>query len=139
MTRILAALAVLAALVLAPAVGATAAPAAPVLKVDIKAGQVRLLPDGSVSVPLRARCSPSLDAFEVDLSVVQGSAIGENNTVGGAFPACTGTWQQITLTVVPFAGTFTSGTATISVFLGAFDQVQGDLEARDSATVRLRL
>jgi hypothetical protein len=74
MTRILVAFAVLAALVLAPAVGATAPPAAPVLKVDIKAGQVRLLPDGSVPVPLRARCS--LDAFELDLSVVQGSAIG---------------------------------------------------------------
>lgn len=138
MTRILAAVAVLAALVLGPAAGATAAPTAPVLAVDIKAGQVRLLPDGSVSVPLRARCSPSLDAFELDLSVVQGSAVGENNTVGGAFPACTGSWQQITLTVAPSTGTFTSGTATISVFLGAFDQVQGDLEARDSATVRLR-
>jgi hypothetical protein len=139
MSRILAAVVVLAGLVLAPALPATAAPAAPVLQIDIKAGQVRLLADGSVSVPLRARCSPSLDAFEVDLSVVQGPAIGENNTVGGAFPSCTGKWQLVTLTVVPFAGTFTSGTATISVFLGAFDQVEGDLEARDSATVRLRL
>jgi hypothetical protein len=139
MTRILAAVAVLAALVLGPATGAAAAPAGTVLTVDIKAGQVRLLPDGSVSVPLRARCSPSLDAFELDLSVVQGSAGGENNTVGGAFPACTGRWQRTTLTVAPSTGTFTGGTATISVFLGAFDQTQGDLEARDSATVRLRL
>jgi hypothetical protein len=135
MTRILAGLFVLAALVLAPAAPASAATA---LTIDIRAAQVQLLPDGTVAVPLRAKCSSSLDAFEVDLSVVQGTVTGENNTVGGAFPACTGKWQTITLTVAAYSGTFTAGPATISVFLGAFDQQQGDLSAEDSATVRLR-
>jgi hypothetical protein len=137
MRRLLAGLLVLGGLALAPALPATAAPGT-VLTIEIKAAQVRLLPDGTVSVPLRARCSPSLDAFEVDLSVVQGSVSGQDNTVGGEFPACTGKWQQITLTVAADYGAFTCGPATIDVFLGAFDPVQGDLEARDSATVQLR-
>ena len=128
-----------AAVVLAPALPAAAAPAAgPVLKVEIKTTQVRLLADGSVRVPLRAKCASTLDAFEVDLSVTQGSVVGQNNTVGGAFPACTGKWQSTTLVVVADSGTFGPGRASIGVFLGAFDQEEGDLSAEDSATVGLR-
>ena len=134
MSRILAGLFVVVALVVIPSAPAVAADA---LVVQIKAGQVTLNADGTVSVPLRAKCSSSLDAFEVDLSVTQGTVSGQNNTVGGSFPACTGKWQSTTLIVAADYGAFTTGPATISVFLGAFDQMQGDLEARDSAIVRL--
>lgn len=138
MRRFLAGTFVLATLVFAPALPAIAAPTGTVLKIEIKEAQVRLLPDGTVSVPLRAKCSSSLDAFEVDLSVTQGTVSGQNNTVGGSFPACTGKWQSTTLIVAADYGAFTAGPATISVFLGAFDQVEGDLSAEDTATVQLR-
>ena len=141
MVRRSAVLLVLAVLALVPvtAPAAVAAPAAKqTLVVRIVAAHVELNADGTVSVPLRARCSRPLDAFEVDVSVRQGSTFGSVSLIGAEFPACTGRWQRTTLTVPAEAGTFGPGPATVDAFLGAFDPVGGsDLAAEDTATVRL--
>jgi hypothetical protein len=131
----LAGLLVLVALLAVPAAPAVAADA---LVVQIRSGQVTLNPDGTVSVPLRVRCAPRLDAFEVGVGVRQGSAFGGTSMLGGAFPACTGKWQQTTMTVTAESGTFVSGPATVTAYVAAYDSVAGhDVDAEDTATVRL--
>src|SRR3712207_8414051 len=50
--------------------------------------------DGTVSVPLRVRCDPPLYAFELNVSVVQGSTVGSFTQVGGVLPTCTGKWER---------------------------------------------
>jgi hypothetical protein len=139
MVRRIAGLLVLAMLALVPATEAVAAPAGgTTLDVRIVAAQVELNADGTVSVPLRARCSTRLDAFEVDVSVTQGGTFGAVNLIGTPFPVCNGRWQRTTLTVSAEAGTFGPGPASVGVFLGAFDSVAGvDLAAEDTAAVRL--
>lgn len=136
MTRILAGLFVLAALVLAPAAPAVAAGD---LVVQIRASQVALNPDGTVSVPLRVRCSPPTYPFEVGVGVVQGSTSGGAGGLGGPISSCTGKWQQTTLTVTAQSGTFVSGSATVTAYVAAYDPVEDhDVFIEDSATVRLR-
>jgi hypothetical protein len=144
MVRRRAAVLALALLVLLPATAAAAAPqpaakaAGNTLVVRIVAAKVELNADGTVSVPVRARCSAALDAFELDVSVLQAGTFGSVNLIGTEFPACTGQWQRTTLTVSAEAGTFGPGPATVSAFLGAFDPVAGsDLSAEDSVTVGL--
>jgi hypothetical protein len=106
--------------------------------VRIAAAQVEVNADGTVSVPLRVRCSPPLDAFELDVSVLQGSTFGSVNLIGTEFPVCNGRWQRTTLTVSPEAGAFGPGPATVGAFLGAFDPVAGsDVSAEDSVTITL--
>jgi hypothetical protein len=137
MTRFLAGLFVVAALVVGPAASVAAAPdRVPV--VHIVAGQVELEADGTVSVPLRVRCSPPLYAFELDVSVVQGSTFGSLTQIGTPFPACTGRWERITVSVAAETGTFSPGPATVSVFIGIYDpDADSDLSAEDSASVTL--
>jgi hypothetical protein len=139
MVRRIAGVLVLALLTLMPATEAVAAPAGgTTLDVRIGASKVHLNADGTVSVPLRARCSAPLDAFELDVSVTQGATFGAVNLIGTPFPVCNGHWQRTTLTVSAETGTFGPGPATVGVFLGAFDPVAGgDLEAEDSVTVGL--
>ena len=146
MVRRGAVLLVLAVLALVP-VTASAAVAAPqpavradatTLEVRIMAGQVELNADGTVSVPLRAKCSPRLDAFELDVSVGQGSTFGSVILIGTEFPACTGRWQRTTVTVSADAGTFGPGPANVSAFLGAYDPVaDSDLAAENAVSVTL--
>ena len=50
---------------------------------------------------------------------------------------CDGRWHRSTVRVSPDAGSFAAGPATVDAFLGAFDPVEGDLEATDTATVTL--
>jgi hypothetical protein len=127
-----------AALVVAPAAPAAAAPAAGAT-VDIKAGQVRLLADGTVLVPIRVRCS-AVDAFEVGVGVGQGSTFGGVTVLGGAFPACTGTWQSTSFVVTAESGTYQPGPATVSAYVAAYDPAEDhDIYVEDSAQVRLRL
>ena len=84
MVRRLAGLVSVALLVLVPATSASAAPegtakaggAGNQLVVKVLAAKVDLNADGTVSVPLRVRCSPPLDAFELDVSVRQGTTFG---------------------------------------------------------------
>src|SRR5215213_4209705 len=103
MTRILAGLFAVVALVVAPAASAVAADAA---VVQIKTGQVTLNADGTVTVPLRVRCSPPTYAFEVGVGVRQGSTFGSAGGLSGPIPSCTGKWQQVSLTVTADTGTF---------------------------------
>jgi len=139
MVRRVAGVLVLAMLALVPATEAVAAPAGgTTLDVRIMASQVELNPDGTVSVPLRARCSTRLDAFEVDVSVAQGGTFGSEILIGTPYPVCDGRWQRTTVTVSADTGTFGAGQASIGVFLGAYDPIaDADLEAVDTATVRL--
>jgi hypothetical protein len=135
MSRVLAGLFVVVALVVIPSAPAVAADA---LVVQIRAGQVTLNADGTVSVPLRARCSPPLGAFEFGVGVRQGSVFGGSSVLGGGFPACTGKWQRTTLTVTAESGTFVSGPATVTAYVAAYDSVEDhDVIVEDSATVRL--
>ena len=138
MVRRIAVVFVLAVLALVPATEAAAAPGGTTLDVRIGGSQVELNADGTVSVPLRARCSAGLDAFEVDVSVTQGGTLGAVSLIGTPYPVCNGHWQRTTLIVSAEAGTFGPGQATVGVFLGAYDTVAGsDLDAADTATVRL--
>jgi hypothetical protein len=119
-------------------VPAAPAVAADALVVRIRASQITLNADGTVSVPLRVRCATELDAFEVGVSVRQGSTFGGFSVLGGEFPACTGKWQQTTLMVAAESGTFVSGTATVTAYVAAYDTVEDhDVFAEDSETVRL--
>jgi hypothetical protein len=136
MTRILAGLFVVVALVLGPATSVAAAPEKVV--VQIVAGQVSLEADGTVSVTLRVRCSPPLYAFELGVTVAQGTTFGSYSLVGIPFPVCTGRWERITISVAPDMGTFSPGPATAFVYLGVYDPDAGsDLSGEDSVNVRL--
>ena len=109
------------------------------LAVDVLERSVRLTTGGAVVVPLRARCAPHLDAFELDVSVTQGTRFGSTNRIGGAFPVCDGEWHRTAVTVQAESGRFSTGWARIGVFLGAFDTVEGtDTEATDTTRVWLR-
>ena len=96
------------------------------------------LAGGQMLVSLRARCEPRLSAFELDVSVQQGTAGGSTTIVQAGVVTCDGHWQHVEVPVAPSVGSFAPGTSTVDVFLGAFDQVQGDLEGTDSETVRVR-
>jgi hypothetical protein len=132
-------------LVLVPATSAAAAPQGAAktgggtrLVVKVLAPKVQLNTDGTVSVPVKVRCSPPLDAFELDVSVRQSTAFGSTTLLGTPFPACTGAWERTTVTVSAETGTFAPGAATVDVFLGAFDPVSGsDVSAETSAGVTL--
>ena len=108
------------------------------------------LQDGNARIALRARCDANLAAFELDVTVQQGSVIGEVSTVQAGVVTCDGGqvrrveafrtdggWHRVNVVVVPTAGEFSRGRAQVFVFLGVFDQSAGDLEARASGSVRL--
>ncbi len=109
------------------------------LAVDVLERSVRLTAGGVVVVPLRARCAPHLDAFELDVGVTQGTRFGGTSTVGGAFPVCDGAWHRTAVRVRAEAGRFHAGWADVGVYLGAYDTVEDhDTEATDDVRVRLR-
>ena len=95
------------------------------------------LQDGSARIALRARCDANLAAFELDVTVQQGGAIGEISTVQAGVVTCDGGWHRVNVVVEPSSGAFSSGRAQVFVFLGVFDQSAGDLEARASGNVHL--
>jgi hypothetical protein len=134
MTRRVAVAVLIASLIV---VSAPAATAANLLVVKISSGNVELDANGSVLVPLRARCQPPLDAFEVDVSVRQGATFGSAVLLGTEFPACDGRWHQTTISVAPEAGAFAPGVATVDASLSAFHPDEGDQITFDTATVRL--
>jgi hypothetical protein len=134
MTRRLVVALLLASLI---AVSAPSAKAADLLLVKVSGAQAELDASGNVLVPLRARCRPPLDAFELDVSVRQGATFGSVVLLGTEFPPCDGRWHQITVSVAPDAGSFVSGVATVDASLSAFHPVEGDLIVFDTVTVRL--
>ena len=95
------------------------------------------LQDGDARIALRARCDANLAAFELDVTVQQGTVIGELPTVQAGVVTCDGGWHRVDVVVAPTSGEFSTGRAQVFVFLGVFDQSAGDLEARASGTVRL--
>jgi hypothetical protein len=131
----------LAALLILSVQTASAAQAAPnPLVVMISKGQTSLNSDGTVQVALRVRCQAPLQAFELDVSVLQGTTFGSVVIVEAGVVSCDGRWHRVSVQVPAQVGgtAFMSGTVTISVFLGAFDPVAGiDLEARDSISTSL--
>jgi hypothetical protein len=95
------------------------------------------LHDGDALIALRARCDANLAAFELDVTVQQGTVIGEVSTVQAGVVTCDGGWHRVNVLVAPTSGVFSKGRAQVFVFLGVFDQSAGDLEARASGAVRL--
>lgn len=135
----------LAALVIVSATSAIAAPqpvaaatsAGNRLVVDISRSQVQLAADGTVVVAVRARCQPPLGAFELIVSVRQGTTIGSVLLLGTGFPPCDGRWHRTTVAVAPDSGSFVAGSATVEAALSAFHPTEGDLIVFDTVTVRL--
>lgn len=120
-------------------IGAPAAAAAsPTIEFQIVEARTELRPSGLVAVGVRARCSPTLDAFEVDVGVRQPNAFGSVTRIGERYPVCDGTWQRNTFYVRPESGRFRHGFATVDLYLGAYDTVNDhDVEATDTARVRI--
>ncbi len=106
--------------------------------IQVMKGQTVLTPDGTVLAPIRARCYPPLDAFEVDVAVRQLSAFGSAVLLGTTFPPCDGRWHEAIVTVAAETGGFVAGTATVTAFIGAFDPSEGDVDAADAETVKLK-
>jgi hypothetical protein len=108
------------------------------LVIQVMKGQTALMPDGTVFVPIRARCYPPLDAFEIDVSVNQGTSFGSTILGQAEAPPCDGRWHRIAVTVAAETGGFAAGPATIGSFIGAFDPRDGDVDATDDVTVKLK-
>jgi hypothetical protein len=106
-------------------------------RVDVLKASAALQDDGSVALVIRARCAGGLQAFELDVSVRQGSAIGSVSIVQAGVVVCDGAWHQVAVEVSPSTGAFIEGVATVDVFLGVFDPDAGDLDATATARVRL--
>ncbi|MEO8422908.1 MAG: hypothetical protein ABI595_03235 [Actinomycetota bacterium] len=106
-------------------------------RVDIVDEDTRLKLDGSVPVTVSALCRPGQQAFELDVSVQQGSVSGSATLLGPGLTPCDGTLHRITVRVTPEVGVFTPGAANVDGFLGVFDPEEGDLDLTDSATIQL--
>ena len=130
----------MATMLLAPAV-ASAAPAettrSAVVQIAKRATPINA--DGSVDVVMWVRCATRLSAFELDTSVAQADTFGATNLVQAGVVPCDGKRHRTVVNVSPDEGQepFHPGIATIDVFLGLYSQATGDIEARDSAKVRL--
>jgi hypothetical protein len=107
------------------------------LIVKISRAHARIGADGSVPVVVFTRCRAGLNAFELDVSVRQGAVFGSATILGPGVTPCDGRWHRSSIKVSPDAGSFAAGPATADAFLGAFDPVEGDLDATDTATVIL--
>ena len=120
-------------------IGAPASAAAsPTIEFQVVEARTELRPSGLVAVGVRARCSPTLDAFEVNVGVRQPNAQGSVTRIGERYPICNGAWHRNTFFVRPSSGAFHHGVATVDIYLGAYDTVNDhDVEATDTARVRL--
>jgi hypothetical protein len=110
----------------------------PSVVVRIPGSPIRIGTDGSVPLAVRVRCDAGLNAFEFDASIHQGSTIGSATVFGPNLTPCDGRWHTLQVPVFAENGSFVPGVATVDVFLGAFDPIEGDLDATDAGTVRLR-
>jgi hypothetical protein len=109
------------------------------LVIQVMKGQTALTSDGTVLVPIRARCHPPIDPFEVDVGVEQPTASGGTVLFDVGFPPCDGRWHRTIVTVAPETGEFVAGRATVTAFIQAFDPVEDeDVEVGDTETVKLK-
>jgi hypothetical protein len=121
----------------ASAAPATAAPEP--LVIQVMKGQTALIPDGTVHAPIRARCHPPLDAFEVDVGVQLPTAFGSALLFDTGFPPCDGRWHRTIVTVAAETGVFIVGRATVTAFIAAYDPIEDhDVDAADAETVKLK-
>ena len=119
-------------------IGSPAAAATPTIEFQVVEARTELRPSGLVAVAVRARCSPTLDAFEVNVGVRQPNAQGSVSRIGERYPLCNGTWQRNTIFVRPTSGRFHHGVATVDIYLGAYDtENDHDVEATDTSRVRI--
>jgi hypothetical protein len=93
--------------------------------------------DGGVRLTISAKCDPSLQAFELDVSVAQYQASGSLSELAPpAVVLCDGSRNRKSVTVYPSTGTFIAGNAAVSLFVGFYDpEADQDLAREDSATV----
>jgi len=120
-----------------PAIAGASTPTASVRIVDRPAV---LRADGGVRVTIAAKCDATLQAFELDLSVAQYQASGfVSRLAPPAVVLCDGSRHRQRVIVYPSSGTFASGNARVSVFVGFYDpQVDADLSREDTATVLIQ-
>lgn len=116
---------------------AAGSPAVPTLSVELSPDPARLN-DGAVKVVAWTVCSPGLTAFELDLSVNQGSSFGSQSQLFRDVVPCDGVRHRTSMTVAPDIGSFGPGPATLSAYLAANENGGGDIEATDEVTVPLR-
>jgi hypothetical protein len=110
-------------------------PSAP--SVDIVEQDTRLKTDGSVPISVSALCRAGQQAFELDVSLQQGSVFGSVTLLGPGLMPCDGARHRLTVRVTPETGSFVPGAADVGVFLGVFDPDEGDLDLTDTATIQL--
>jgi hypothetical protein len=130
---------VLLALLLGAAVVLVAAPAASAdtnpegtLAVDVLEKGVRMAGGGVVVVPLRARCTPELDPFELNVGIYQGTTYGGTPSVDLAFLRCDGQWHKTFVEVSGENGRYRVGFARVMVYLGAYNTARDrDTDATD--------
>ena len=122
-----------------PSGTAAAAETPPTASVRIVHRPAELTADGGVKLALTAKCDTGLQAFELDVSVSQAQASGSLFRLAPpAVVVCDGFRHRQTVIVYPSTGTFATGVATVSVFIGFYDPQQDqDLAGEDSATVKV--
>jgi len=93
--------------------------------------------DGALRLVIAAKCSPNLQAFELDVSATQYAASGFMVRMAPPSVAvCDGLWHRQRVTVHPTEGAFFTGTAKVSMFIGFYDsQADRDLGRDDTASV----
>ena len=94
----------------------------------------RLRVDGIAPITVSTTCQSGQQAFELDVSIHQGSSFGSTTLTGSAIPPCDGSPHRVRV-LVARRRVVRPGDATVDVFLGVFDQVRGDLEATASVSV----
>ncbi len=108
------------------------------IEVRLGTQPVRLTGTGMVLLAVRVRCSPGVQAFELDASVSSGSAFGSVTRLAPpAIVPCDGRWNRATIKVAAESGTFTVGRAAyeVSVFGYSPPPDEGDSGASAGGTL----
>ena len=108
------------------------------IEVRLGTQPVRLTGIGMVPLAVRVRCSPGVQAFELDASVSSGSAFGSVTRLAPpAIVTCDGRWNRATIKVAAESGTFTVGRAAyeVSVFGYSPPPDEGDSGASAGGTL----
>lgn len=122
-----------------PGSTATAQEASPSASVRIVDRPAILRADGGVRLAVAAKCDATLQAFELDASLTQYQASGFLLRLAPpAVVVCDGSRHRNKVIVYPSSGSFVTGTAKASVFVGFYDPQQDrDLARQDAATITI--